>query len=170
MLKSFKDINEDGLNALKERMVSFYASSTDEYCTWNVISKLTPVYLLGRYRKLSRDVPQSPWETDTKDHKPAAKLPHLIEASASIEDTSVLNSSGPVLVSESLLGKRRKGRNSVEEIIVSAVRDAVGTDRIKMHSCGREDIDVRMLGMHTCMRVLYVCMYSMHVCNNVCTE
>jgi tRNA U54 and U55 pseudouridine synthase Pus10 len=51
----------------------------------------------------------------------------------------------------------RKGRNSVEEIICEAVRgqlsssingggNADGGMKVKMHSCGREDIDVRMLG------------------------
>lgn len=42
----------------------------------------------------------------------------------------------------------RKGRNSVEEIIIESIATTVGTDvtNLKMHGCGREDIDVRMLG------------------------
>lgn len=41
------------------------------------------------------------------------------------------------------------GRNSVEEIIVDSIAHAIGThvSNLKMHGCGREDIDVRMLGM-----------------------
>ena len=42
----------------------------------------------------------------------------------------------------------RKGRNSVEEIIVDSLASVLGTSagNLKMHGCGREDIDVRMLG------------------------
>ena len=42
----------------------------------------------------------------------------------------------------------RKGRNSVEEIVTEAIGRSVeaGTNDLKMHGCGREDIDVRMLG------------------------
>ena len=45
--------------------------------------------------------------------------------------------------------KRRKGRNSVEEIIAEAVAVSLGAPAgsVTMHACGREDIDVRMLGM-----------------------
>lgn len=47
------------------------------------------------------------------------------------------------------IGRVRKGRNSVEEIIVDSLCTIFGTSaaNLKMHGCGREDIDVRMLGI-----------------------
>ena len=66
-------------------------------------------YLLGRYCKLSRDVPQSAWTVGGGD---------------------------------------RKGRASVEEIVCAQVRARLGDcGDCSMHACGREDIDVRCLGM-----------------------
>lgn len=40
----------------------------------------------------------------------------------------------------------RKGRNSVEEIVSSAVKKVSGCSECRLHACGREDIDVRCLG------------------------
>lgn len=72
-------------------------------------------YLLGRYNKLSRDVPQSAWTVG---------------------------------------GGERKGRASVEEILCAqaqrGLRARLGScGACAMHACGREDIDVRCLGMFT---------------------
>ena len=64
------------------------------------------LYLLGRYRKLARDVPQSPW----------------------------------------MINGKKKGRNSVSEIIEHAVKAVLKCKECKLHACGREDIDVRCLG------------------------
>jgi tRNA pseudouridine synthase 10 len=64
------------------------------------------IYLLGRYRKYARDVPQAAW----------------------------------------IIGDERKGRHSIEEIINHVVTKTLRGTNCKMHSCGREDIDVRCLG------------------------
>jgi hypothetical protein len=42
--------------------------------------------------------------------------------------------------------KKRKGRGSVEEIIQEAVNRTLLSKSCRIHPCGREDIDVRMLG------------------------
>ena len=42
--------------------------------------------------------------------------------------------------------KTRKGRNSVEEIVSDAVCRFLSAKACRMHPCGREDIDVRVLG------------------------
>lgn len=42
--------------------------------------------------------------------------------------------------------RKRKGRGSVEEIIQEAVNRILKCKSCRMHPCGREDIDVRMLG------------------------
>jgi tRNA U54 and U55 pseudouridine synthase Pus10 len=110
-----------------------------------------------RYRKLSRDVPQTPWETDTKDQtKPmmsarAAAAEAASDALIAEEPTmsSLTASADPWPDGEAgPAQKRRKGRNSVEEIIAEAVEACLGAPvgSVTMHACGREDIDVRMLG------------------------
>jgi len=43
-------------------------------------------------------------------------------------------------------GRERKGRNSIEEIVGEAVQLALQAKECRMHPCGREDIDVRVLG------------------------
>ena len=47
---------------------------------------------------------------------------------------------------DAVSGKERKGRNSIEEIVGEAVRIALRAKECRMHPCGREDIDVRVLG------------------------
>jgi hypothetical protein len=57
--------------------------------------------------------------------------------------------SGPAFILPSgvvAVEKSRKGRNSVEEIVAEAVCMHVNAKACRMHPCGREDIDVRVLG------------------------
>ena len=42
---------------------------------------------------------------------------------------------------------KRKGRYSVEEYVSGAVCEVLKASSCRMHPCGREDMDVRMLGM-----------------------
>ena len=60
------------------------------------------------------------------------------------------------LINDDIVIRVRKGRNSVEEIILDSIALAVGVDEknLKMHGCGREDIDVRMLGDTLCCGVI----------------
>jgi len=139
---------------------------------WRVTSTACPVYLLGRYRKLARDVPQSPWtvsvngkngeDDEGNDEEnatsPAAKSARLEgneqdkvemdtseDANPSADPTAASGSTarGPT---GSTITYARKGRCSVEEIINSVVKEHLQAAECRMHPCGREDIDVRCLG------------------------
>lgn len=95
--------------------------------------------IIIRYRKLSRDVPQSPWEIDTQSSSKHSKTE---------EDSVPANSHTSLADGTDLVQRVRKGRNSVEEIIMEALQLCVGSSSsARMHCCGREDIDVRMLGL-----------------------
>lgn len=113
MLLGFKAYSSEDVDALRTRLRTRAAdtSSRGEPASLLVRVVRNPVYLLGRYLKLSRDVPQSQW---------------TISSGA---DAGV-----------------RRGRASVEEIISEAVVCVLQAARCSMHACGREDIDVRMLG------------------------
>lgn len=94
--------------ALEVHAVSLYPSSVN--------ISLKPIYILGRYIKYARDVPQAPWF---------------------LADDDVGNVPG---------NDGRKGRKSIEEIISEPVCKFLQSKACSMHACGREDIDVRMLG------------------------
>ncbi len=72
----YKSLNESGFDLLQSNLAAYMAtipplapngavltdSAGDKYkFKWSVTSVACPLYLLGRYRKLARDVPQSPW-------------------------------------------------------------------------------------------------------------
>ena len=149
------------------------AENGDSYkFRWKVTSTACPVYLLGRYRKLARDVPQSPWTVsvngkggededgngDEDAIAPTEKSARLEEneqdgekmntseganASAGASLGSASTTKGPA---GSTITYARKGRCSVEEIINSVVKEHLQAAECRMHPCGREDIDVRCLG------------------------
>lgn len=117
-----------------------------------------------RYRKLSRDVPQSRWDVDAKvaegiDCKPSASDCDLMDTGELKRDeeggprylTLVLDAAKAFLHFNyfDFFHRVRKGRNSVEEIILDSIATVleINVSNLKMHGCGREDIDVRMLGM-----------------------
>jgi hypothetical protein len=121
-----EELNKDFVNSLLYRLKEAESSAEPTRLFSTLISLLTmhpqPLllparcvltpatsikYLLGRYTKHARDVPQSAWTVS---------------------------------------GGQRKGRGSVEELIISEVRATLGALRCGMHACGREDIDVRCLG------------------------
>lgn len=88
-----------------------------------------PIYVLGRYNKYARDVPQSPWSLTST---PFQYQPN------SNDDTGEDEGDIP--------DEDRKGRYSVEEIIASYIYEATSCHACTLHGCGREDIDVRCLG------------------------
>lgn len=102
---------------------------------WQVRATRVPLYIMGRYLKYARDVPQSPWYLEEDDSGVTAQ-----DISAS-EPTEV---SAPE--PETDHDTHRKGRASIEEIISEAVMHFVTAESCTLHACGREDIDVRMLG------------------------
>ena len=83
----------------------------------------TKVFLEGRYRKLSRDLPQTVFFCpDCKGH------PRRRKGCARCE------------------GFGKLSRDSVQELVAWVAGKAFGTRRNKFHGAGREDVDVRMLG------------------------
>lgn len=81
------------------------------------------VFLEGRYRKLSRDLPQTVFFCpECKGH------PRRRKGCAKCEGFGKLT------------------RDSVQELIGWVVGKAFGTRKHKFHGAGREDVDVRMLG------------------------
>jgi tRNA U54 and U55 pseudouridine synthase Pus10 len=136
--------------------------SASRRVSWKVSSRACPVYLLGRYRKLARDVPQSPWTVaahggggddveggdapEEEVGEEASKRPRTDGSSASAVggDQGVAEEQAP---SKGVtIQYQRKGRCSVEEVVNAEVRRALGAADCRMHACGREDIDVRCLG------------------------
>jgi tRNA pseudouridine synthase 10 len=83
----------------------------------------TKVFLEGRYRKLSRDLPQTVFFCpDCKGH------PRRRKGCVRCE------------------GFGKLSRDSVQELVGWVAGKAFGTRRNKFHGAGREDVDVRMLG------------------------
>ena len=83
----------------------------------------TKVFLEGRYKKLSRDLPQTVFFCpDCKGHPRRRKKCERCEG----------------------FGKLTK--DSVQELIGWVAGKAFGTRKHKFHGAGREDVDVRMLG------------------------
>lgn len=56
----FKGLDEGGTDALQVALTNYMATSASPI-SWTIHSIPRPIYLLGRYRKLARDVPQSRW-------------------------------------------------------------------------------------------------------------
>ena len=105
-LVKYWDIN--AVSLLNDRIISLQQNVQALSFHWEVIGlEYCSVFLLGRYNKYARDVPQSPWTIDNE----------------------------------------RKGRYSVEEVISEAVCAVLEARECKFHGCGREDIDVRCLGL-----------------------
>ncbi len=83
----------------------------------------TKVFLEGRYRKLTRDLPQTVFFCpDCKGHPRRRKKCERCE------------------------GFGKLTRDSVQELVAWVVGKAFGTRKNKFHGAGREDVDVRMLG------------------------
>jgi hypothetical protein len=105
------------------------------------------LYVAPRYCKYARDISQAPWTIGSGGDDGDATEP-VPEGEAEDEDeTSVPAVSGTVNHGSAALPNRtRKGRSSVEEVICEAVTRILKCKLCRMHPCGREDIDVRMLG------------------------
>jgi tRNA U54 and U55 pseudouridine synthase Pus10 len=173
-----KSLDAAGYIVLEQRLKAYMASiaadsretsdSTAEKSpanrrvSWKVSSRACPVYLLGRYRKLARDVPQSPWTVAAHGSGEDADAGDALEVDAPEDANKRPRTEGGSAegrgddqggaAEEKAAGKsvtiqyQRKGRCSVEEVVNAEVRKALGAADCRMHACGREDIDVRCLG------------------------
>ena len=96
---------------------SFHAKSQIK---WNNSVTVKPLYLLGRYRKLARDVPQAPWDvrSNKKEHTGNDNDEDDFKGDNNIgqdqSDIALFESLYPEGVN--VVEKERLGRNSVEEI------------------------------------------------------
>ena len=146
---------------------------------WEMLITLCPVYLLGRYRKRARDVPQSPWtvEVDAKiSSREEDKEDREVEDVEGDEDGDIKsrdNANNSISNNNSKSNSKiteRKGRNSVEEIIGDAVMRTLQCADYKMHSCGREDIDVRYVGVLHCATINCSLFYLCVIASSSCEE
>eukprot|EP01041_Mallomonas_annulata_P009805 gene9805-20394_t len=121
---------------------------------------------INQYNKYARDISQSSWTVDgidieeedidiergdvsgvpvtvpvvvTTDHPVSTADQMTIITDSNIEDDGTGNGGTGN-------GKVRKGRTSIEEVVARAVMCVLGAKGCRLHGCGREDIDVRMLG------------------------
>jgi len=86
---------------------------------FNIVTlQITSLYLYGRYKKYSREIPQTRWFCKICHGKGCRKCCYT--------------------------GKLYK--TSVEELISKEILDATHGEDVSFHGAGREDIDVRMLG------------------------
>jgi tRNA pseudouridine synthase 10 len=80
--------------------------------------QIIPLFIYGRYKKYIRDIPQTKWFCKICRGKGCRKCGYT--------------------------GKTYK--TSVEELIANKFLELTGGDNESFHGCGREDVDVRMLG------------------------
>ncbi|KAJ1431001.1 hypothetical protein B484DRAFT_45470 [Ochromonadaceae sp. CCMP2298] len=123
---------------------------------WVASSVACPVYLLGRYRKLARDVPQAAWTVSTnaaagdgedRDRDGDERDESNNKNSNSNSNNKDFNSRSSKTADPSReIRYERKGRCSVEEIVSHALQTYLPADAVRLHPCGREDINVRCLG------------------------
>ena len=75
LLLRYKSLDEKGINELKTALEGFVSRHASPI-TWTVQSLPRPIYLLGRYRKLARDVPQSCWTIGEERRGPILTFTH----------------------------------------------------------------------------------------------
>lgn len=129
-------------------------TTVDYRVKWDVSLEACPIYLLGRYRKLARDVPQSEWTVTSKNYDHLNDVvddDHTNESTGddhSIVLPGIIRRDDLSRIHTELLKHERKGRCSVEEIVTSAITSYLGIEKTqcRIHPCGREDINVRCLG------------------------
>ena len=88
--------------------------------TLRVDIDIRPVFLYGRYRKLSREIPQTRW--------PCRACRGRDEGCESCQGTGL------------------QYPDSVQDLIGEPIRQALNAEDTSFHGMGREDIDVRCLG------------------------
>ncbi len=92
------------------------------------VQRLRPLLIYGRYRKLSREIPQSKW--------PCRRC----------RGAGHLTLGGQSKGCEACGGTGKRYQRSVEELVAAPILPICGGAGTKMHSVGREDVDARMLG------------------------
>ena len=123
--------------------------------SWAGFVTVRPIYIFGRYRKFARDVPQAPWTV-----APRSSVEKIVTRNKEIEGIEYNEDEEREMKQrdeEECKGREeedqgngcstkvRRGRNSVQEIVAEAICTTLGARECRMHPCGREDIDVRVI-------------------------
>lgn len=142
-LRDWKRMDETDLEKMRTRIMDLHKELTEKNQT--VIKMDTymhhiPIYLYGRYCKYARDVSQSPWAL-FEGMTGGAGDDEVDEGRG--KDDAMGNDTN---LEASASGMVQKGRGNVEDIVGHAVKTYIGAEQVKLHACGREDIDVRCLG------------------------
>lgn len=148
--------NAEAADALRARWTQFIAnistdkSSDSDVLKWSADVSLVNYYMMGRYLKFSRDISQTPWMLSQDECDDAGGT---VANADDDDDDNLASSCAEAEVEDAVRGGgggdgvSMKGRGSVEEVIAHAVKSsALRPLTCRMHGCGREDIDVRMLG------------------------
>lgn len=61
ILTSYKNLNTNTMVILEKSLKDYMLTPSAQPVSWNIDILPRPLYLLGRYRKYARDVPQAPW-------------------------------------------------------------------------------------------------------------
>eukprot|EP01031_Cornospumella_fuschlensis_P029470 gene29470-35570_t len=160
-MKEWKRYNSRDIDRLQNRFLRLHAeylpkcSSGPSFSEEAVHARYlmdifhAPMYFYGRYCKYARDVPQSPWLLSEDDDGVAGvnNTKNTDDAAEDAEDAEDRDSQDKHMEDKDK-GTSQKGRDSIEEIVGFAVKKVVGGEDtvVKLHACGREDIDVRCLG------------------------
>ncbi len=133
-----KSISKQGIIEMYDRLINYlskwqlqHGNNKQPLMTFSTDCYYAPIYLFGRYCKYARDVPQSPWTV-------------TVEPNSTGNNKAVSGNSN----SDDMVGDEevRKGRGSIEEIIAYEIKRYSYAKIVKLHACGREDIDVRCVG------------------------
>jgi tRNA pseudouridine synthase 10 len=111
--KRLSEVLQKEVDLLKPDLVVFYDMVKDE-----AKIRINPVFIYGRYRKLTRGIPQSRWDCKDCGGKGCDKCQ----------------------------GTGRKYQDSISEYVGVPAQEALKGSKFKFHAAGREDIDVLMLG------------------------
>jgi tRNA U54 and U55 pseudouridine synthase Pus10 len=105
--------------------------------SWKLSVCTQPIYLIGRYRKLSREISQAKWtlteenEDYDEDCDPRSKGSDDLEQKQ--KDFNVIGNANETFDSNDKLKSVRKGKMSVEEIVCEAVNHAMKAKISRLH-------------------------------------
>jgi tRNA pseudouridine synthase 10 len=103
---------------LTARLQSPEVRITLNYPAGTIEPRITPLLIYGRYRKLSREIPQSRWPCRWCGGQGCERCG----------------------------GTGKRFQRTVEELLAAPILALSGAEASKLHSIGREDVDARMLG------------------------
>eukprot|EP00981_Chlorochromonas_danica_P012638 scaffold5237_cov170-Ochromonas_danica.AAC.14 len=135
LLKDWKSMGKKDLMDLTNRVNTLIQSSYFHRVLCIPIFYHIPIYFYGRYCKYGRDISQSPWMIASTNN-----------GNSTNSNNNNNNNSNENQEDGCEDGIGQKGSGNVEDLIGQVVRNVLNAEVVKLHGCGREDIDVRCLG------------------------